>query len=349
MFDNLLGIFVGASVVRGGRDRGASRLCARRHRLLQAVALGALMLPDVAWGQVTETLPEVTVTGPRPSPVRARRAAPAAKPARSAPPTRVSAPAPSRPSAPAPAPQIPAFQAVATTPVTGLGVDRDKIPAMVQTLPAEDFSRVYSPNVTQTLEQRVPGVFISDTQGNEFTSDLRYRGFTASPLQGTPQGLAVYMQGIRVNEAFGRQLGPHPEHCHRPRRRVDQQSCLRSQRARRGDKLPDEGRFHLSRHGIRRLGRLLRPRRRLAAIRRQEWGMGPLSRRLGAQRRRLALPIAVADRALLRRSRLEGYRRGGPSRRECRRQFFRRDRADTSPASQQRLPVDLHLAADHDK
>src|SRR5262249_21172264 len=25
----------------------------------------------------------------------------------------------------------------------------------------------------------------------------------ASPLQGTPQGLAVYMQGIRVNEAFG--------------------------------------------------------------------------------------------------------------------------------------------------
>jgi len=62
---------------------------------------------------------------------------------------------------------------------------------MVQTLPAEDFSRVYSPNVTQTLEQRVPGVFISDAQGNEFTSDLRYRGFTASPLQGTPQGLAV--------------------------------------------------------------------------------------------------------------------------------------------------------------
>jgi hypothetical protein len=42
--------------------------------------------------------------------------------------------------------------------VTGLGFDRDKVPAMVQTLPAEDFSRVYSPNVTQTLDQRVPGV-----------------------------------------------------------------------------------------------------------------------------------------------------------------------------------------------
>src|SRR5215813_8655755 len=123
MFDNLLGIFVGASAVCGGGDRGASRLCTRRHRLLQAVAIGALMMPDVTWGQVTETLPEVTVSVARPAPVRARRAAPAARPARSAPPMRVSAPAPSRP--PAPAPQIPAFQAVATTPVTGLGVDRD--------------------------------------------------------------------------------------------------------------------------------------------------------------------------------------------------------------------------------
>jgi len=94
------------------------------------------------------------------------------------------------------------LQVVATTPVTGLGVDRDKVTAIVQTLPAEDFLRVYSPNVTQTMDQRVPGVFISDVQGNEFSSDLRYRGFTASPLQGRPQGLAGYMQGIRVNEAF---------------------------------------------------------------------------------------------------------------------------------------------------
>jgi iron complex outermembrane receptor protein len=74
---------------------------------------------------------------------------------------------------------------------------------MVQTLPAEDFSRTYSPNVVETFVQRIPGVTTNNVQGNEFASDLRYRGFAASPVQGTPQGLAVYMQGIRVNEAFG--------------------------------------------------------------------------------------------------------------------------------------------------
>jgi iron complex outermembrane receptor protein len=154
----------------------------------------ALMLPEAAWGQVAETLPEVTVTAPRPAPVR--RATQTATPTRSAPSTRVSAPA-------APAPQIPAFQVIATTPVTGLGFDRDKVPAMVQTLPAEDFSRVYSPSVVETLMQRIPGVSTNEVQGNEFATDLRYRGFSASPVQGTPQGLAVYMQGVRINEAFG--------------------------------------------------------------------------------------------------------------------------------------------------
>src|SRR5712671_3714109 len=188
--------------MRGGRDRAStSRLRARRRRLLQAVAIGALMLPEATWGEVAATLPEVTVAAPRPAPVR--RAAPAAKPARAARPARVAAPAPSPASAPTPASQIPAFQVVATTPVTGLGFDRDKVPAMVQTLPAEDFSRVYSPNVVETFAQRIPGVTTNNVQGNEFATDLRYRGFAASPLQGTPQGLAVYMQGIRVNEAFG--------------------------------------------------------------------------------------------------------------------------------------------------
>jgi iron complex outermembrane receptor protein len=114
-----------------------------------------------------------------------------------------SRPAPSPP-APAPAVTTPSpFQFVAPTPITGLGIDRNKVPAMVQTLPAEDFSRTYSPNVVETFVQRIPGVTTNNVQGNEFAADLRYRGFAASPVQGTPQGLAVYMQGIRINEAFG--------------------------------------------------------------------------------------------------------------------------------------------------
>src|SRR5499426_2671044 len=191
-----------------GVGRSSSRLGVWKRRLLGAVALGALPLPGgltspgPAWGQISETLPEVTVSAPRPKPRPPRRAEPAPRRAApSAPVTREPAPA-----APEPTPAVTApspFQFVAPTPITGLGIDRSKVPAMVQTLPAEDFSRTYSPNVVETFVQRIPGVTTNNVQGNEFATDLRYRGFAASPLQGTPQGLAVYMQGIRVNEAFG--------------------------------------------------------------------------------------------------------------------------------------------------
>jgi iron complex outermembrane receptor protein len=92
---------------------------------------------------------------------------------------------------------------VAPAPLAGPGVEADKLPAVTETLEAADLQRRGSLAVTDALEQRTPGLSLSDSQGNGFARDLNYRGFAASPLQGTPQGLAVYMGGVRLNEAFG--------------------------------------------------------------------------------------------------------------------------------------------------
>jgi iron complex outermembrane receptor protein len=99
--------------------------------------------------------------------------------------------------------QLPEILVVSNTPLQGPGIDKDKIPSMTSTVTADDFQRSYSQNVTDTLFQRVPGVTLSDPNGNNVQQEIRYRGFAASPLQGTPQGLAVYMNGIRLNESFG--------------------------------------------------------------------------------------------------------------------------------------------------
>ena len=104
---------------------------------------------------------------------------------------------------PKPTIALPEVEVVATSPLPAGGEKRDKIPAMVQTVPAEDFDRKKSPNVTDTLQQKVPGAVSIDVNGNPFSQDLFYRGFVASPRQGIPQGIAVYQNGIRVNEAFG--------------------------------------------------------------------------------------------------------------------------------------------------
>ncbi len=47
------------------------------------------------------------------------------------------------------------------------------------------------------------GVYVNDIQNNPLQPDINYRGYTASPLLGTPQGLSVYMDGVRLNQPFG--------------------------------------------------------------------------------------------------------------------------------------------------
>lgn len=101
------------------------------------------------------------------------------------------------------APQVSEVVVVAPTPLEGRGVDPQKLPAVVETLGADDFRRSGSLSATDALEQQVAGVQLSDAQGNGFTKDFDFRGFEASPLAGTPQGIAVYMGGVRLNEAFG--------------------------------------------------------------------------------------------------------------------------------------------------
>lgn len=52
----------------------------------------------------------------------------------------------------------------------------------------------------QEALQRIPGAHLADEQGNSFQQDLQVRGFTASPVTGLPQGLSVFVDGVRVNE-----------------------------------------------------------------------------------------------------------------------------------------------------
>jgi iron complex outermembrane recepter protein len=100
---------------------------------------------------------------------------------------------------------LPPIRVIAPSPLPlgSAGVDRDKVPAMTHSLSADDVSRTESPNLTDVLFQRIPGLSLSDPNGNGALQAIQYRGFAASPLQGRPQGLAVYLNGIRVNEAFG--------------------------------------------------------------------------------------------------------------------------------------------------
>ncbi|MBB6250951.1 TonB-dependent receptor [Nitrospirillum iridis] len=92
---------------------------------------------------------------------------------------------------------------IGTTPLPGANVPLDKLPASATTLSADDFAHSHSISILDAMAQRVPGLSLSDSQGNALFQDLHFHGFTVSPLQGTSQGIAVYQNGVRLNEAFG--------------------------------------------------------------------------------------------------------------------------------------------------
>jgi iron complex outermembrane receptor protein len=90
-----------------------------------------------------------------------------------------------------------------TLPGADIGLDAAKVPGALQSLSADQIGAQHSATLLDALGTQTAGVSLSDVQGNAMFQNLRYHGFDASPLQGTPQGLAVYQNGVRLNEAFG--------------------------------------------------------------------------------------------------------------------------------------------------
>ena len=79
----------------------------------------------------------------------------------------------------------------------------EKLPYAVQRSDAAEISRSQSLDLSEFMSNRLTSVSINSAQNNPLQPDVQYRGFTASPLLGLPQGLAVYQDGVRINEPLG--------------------------------------------------------------------------------------------------------------------------------------------------
>lgn len=99
--------------------------------------------------------------------------------------------------------ELPTIDVVGTTLLPGLGTSIKAVPANVQTYTEIDLDKQRHTNLAEFLEQNATSVTSNAAQGNAFQPDISFRGFTASPLLGLPQGLSVFQDGVRINESFG--------------------------------------------------------------------------------------------------------------------------------------------------
>jgi iron complex outermembrane recepter protein len=103
---------------------------------------------------------------------------------------------------PSAAEELPTVEVVATAPL-GATTNTLNVPTEVQALDSTDIETLNQDVITQDLARRTPGVDVTDELGSPLSQALNFRGQTASPVPGTPEGLAVYMNGVRINEAYG--------------------------------------------------------------------------------------------------------------------------------------------------
>jgi iron complex outermembrane recepter protein len=92
---------------------------------------------------------------------------------------------------------------VGSTPLVWSDLNRDQVPESTRVLDSADINRTGIPTLTGALLDNVASVTINDTEGNAFQPDILFHGFTASPVAGTSEGLAIYVNGARFNDSFG--------------------------------------------------------------------------------------------------------------------------------------------------
>jgi len=98
---------------------------------------------------------------------------------------------------------LPSIDVISSTPLHGIEIERNLLPMHTEIATDRDLRRQQSLDLSEFLDQRFGSVFINEAQSNPLQPDLFYRGFVASPLLGLPQGVSVYMDGVRINEPFG--------------------------------------------------------------------------------------------------------------------------------------------------
>ncbi|QGM99325.1 TonB-dependent receptor domain-containing protein [Methylocystis parvus] len=157
------------------------------------IALGAALTSGSAFAQQSLPTIEIGATPLRSSSRSAARPSPA--PVQAAPgPAARSAPSAARVAQPAPI--------TAPAPYVSPLVTY-QVPASVHVVSDREIANSRKFNVADALVRAAPGVTVNDVGGNPSFPEVDYRGFVASPYAGVPQGLAVFQNGVRINEMWG--------------------------------------------------------------------------------------------------------------------------------------------------
>ena len=89
-----------------------------------------------------------------------------------------------------------------SSPLPSIGLPKNMVPANIQTIKASELNAQSGVTIADYMVNNLQGVTVNEVGGNPFQLELNFRGYNATPISGNPQGLSVYIDGIRANQPF---------------------------------------------------------------------------------------------------------------------------------------------------
>ena len=86
--------------------------------------------------------------------------------------------------------------------IKAIGLPKNMVPANIQTVKSSELEAQSGVSIADFMVNNLQGVTVNEVGGNPFQLELNFRGYNATPIAGNPQGLSVYIDGIRTNQAF---------------------------------------------------------------------------------------------------------------------------------------------------
>jgi outer membrane receptor protein involved in Fe transport len=89
------------------------------------------------------------------------------------------------------------------TPLPSFGLPPNIIPANIQIATPKAINNQTGVSLADYMNNNMQSVSTTEMGGNPWQPEITFRGFSASPLLGMPQGISTYVDGVRMNEPFG--------------------------------------------------------------------------------------------------------------------------------------------------
>ncbi len=98
--------------------------------------------------------------------------------------------------------KVDSIEVYSPTALPTIGLPIKDVPYAIQTATGEEIRQQAGVSIADYMVNNLEGVTVNEVGGNPYQLELNYRGYNTTPILGNPQGLSIYVDGVRQNMPF---------------------------------------------------------------------------------------------------------------------------------------------------